>query len=207
MELLPGIIHEIASPIGYLRSNTEILEEQFQEFPDMDEDFIREDCPVLFKDMHTGIDRIQGISAALKVLYDSFYSPEADVAAVLDACLKTAHNRLKYHWTYTAAIPRIPFVLPCSAGEITSLILSLLILIDKTWPEGGDLAFSCDFDAKIVVFQLKNNNLCTIKPKIDDLTGELKTEGFTLYPELEENKERIIVSLAPRNAVGQGGDA
>ncbi len=93
IKLLPGIIHELNSPIQFIHDNLEYIEHEIEQ-DDMDKDEIKD----AVKDSLTGNRTMNRIIKGLSLLSSDFYRPFQDFPAdeVFESALYVTRNLWKY---------------------------------------------------------------------------------------------------------------
>ena len=118
-DLVAGVAHEINNPIGFLKGSVQNAEDYLRDllghlklyetlYPksvkqiqenaeEIDLDFLREDCPMLFNSMKSATERITSISNSLRTFSraDTEHKVEVDVQECLDSTLLILKYRLK----------------------------------------------------------------------------------------------------------------
>jgi signal transduction histidine kinase len=175
--LAAGVAHEINNPIGFIRSNLEVLEEYFsdvekyhQEFNDSlmsTEDreiyerlakkyelaFLFKDAPPLIQSSISGIDRVAEIVQNLKTFARVDQPDKAliDINEGIKATLNMVHNELKYCCTVNLDLQPLPKITGFP-GKLNQVFMNLLINAGQAMTEKGEL-FVRSFiaDAHIVI--------------------------------------------------------
>lgn len=150
-EIAAGIAHEINSPMQFLLSNVSFMEESFTEIRDflakvqhgaatdeqrlqsavgeLDIDYLQEEIPICFKEMHDGIDRVVKIVAAMKEFSHPGGSSKVltDINHLLDNTLIVCRNEWKYEaQVITCFDPELPKTL-CFPAQLNQVLLNLII--------------------------------------------------------------------------------
>ena len=162
--LAAGVAHEINNPVGFIRSNLEVLEDYFadiekyyQEFNDCllsieakeahkklakkyELEFLFKDSPPLIQSSISGIDRVTEIVQNLKTFarVDQPEKAPIDINEGLKATLNMVHNELKYCCTVHLDLQDLPHVTGFP-GKLNQVFMNLLINAGQAMTDKGDL--------------------------------------------------------------------
>ena len=150
-QIAAGIAHEINSPMQFLLSNVTFIEGAFaglKEFVDtirtkqseldlksietnhsVDIEFLNEEIPICFKEMHEGIDRIVKIVSAMKEFSHPGSSSKTltDINHLLENTLIVCRNEWKYDaQVITSFDAELPWT-HCFPDQINQVVLNLII--------------------------------------------------------------------------------
>ena len=162
--LAAGVAHEINNPIGFIRSNLEVLEDyfsdiekyyhEFNETLASEEDkenhkklakkyeleFLFKDSPPLIKSSISGVDRVTEIVKSLKT-FARIDQPEkalVDINEGLSATLNMVHNELKYCCKVHVDLQSLPQV-HVFPGKLNQVFMNLLINAGQAITAKGDI--------------------------------------------------------------------
>ena len=162
--LAAGVAHEINNPIGFIRSNLEVLEDyfsdiekyyhEFNETLASEEDkenhkklakkyeleFLFKDSPPLIKSSISGVDRVTEIVKSLKT-FARIDQPEkalVDINEGLSATLNMVHNELKYCCKVHVDLQSLPQV-HAFPGKLNQVFMNLLINAGQAITAKGDI--------------------------------------------------------------------
>lgn len=98
--LTSGLIHEIYTPLSFIKSNTDYLDKKINQFKNISIDDIN-DCKDVIKDLNEGIFSIENLIKELKnYIYDMNYdsiAEEFDLIDIIKNTLYITKNEYKYH--------------------------------------------------------------------------------------------------------------
>jgi PAS domain S-box-containing protein len=196
-QIAAGIAHEINSPMQFLLSNVTFLEGAFaglKEFVDtirtkqseldsksietdhgVDIEFLNEEIPLCFKEMHEGIDRVVKIVSAMKEFSHPGSSSKTltDINHLLDNTLIVCRNEWKYDsQVVTSFDPELPHT-HCFPDQLNQVLLNLIINAShaiqskkETMPEhAGLITITTRKTAHGIEIQVKDNG-CGIPENI-----------------------------------------
>lgn len=150
-EIAAGIAHEINSPMQFLLSNVSFIEESFseistfvskmQQLPPTDHDglhealsgldleYLQEEIPGCFREMHQGIDRVIKIVSAMKEFSHPGSSRKTltDINHLLENTLIVCRNEWKYDAQVTNYFDPILPKIPCFPDQLNQVLLNLII--------------------------------------------------------------------------------
>lgn len=154
-EMVAGVAHEINTPLGFIRCNLEMLDEQLVELKsacsDKEDtsttdnaavekaatgDFLMEfykdgrleDLATMIADTAHGVDRISEIVVSLKDFsrMDRLTFDETDLHRCIDSTLTIAHNKIKHNAEVIKDFGELPLV-SCASGQINQVLLNMIV--------------------------------------------------------------------------------
>lgn len=226
-QLAAGVAHEINNPIGYIRSNTEVLNDYVRTFQailngvkDMvagqsvelqvflqglldehDFEFVEEDCPAILKANIEGLDRIREIVDSLKSFSHSNETEMVPVSlnSVLQNALKVAWNALKYDHTVTQHVPEnLPLILG-NEGQLQQVFINLFVNAAQAMKGGGELTI----DAK----HLGNYVQVRVSDTGEGMSEQTQKELFTPFYTTKKVGEGTGLGLSVSYAILEAHDA
>lgn len=179
--LAAGVAHEINNPIGFIRSNLEVLEDYFtdiekyyHEFNDTlvsDEDkdnhkklakkyeleFLFKDSPPLIKSSISGVDRVTEIVKSLKTFARVDQPDKAliDINEGLSATLNMVHNELKYCCQVHVDLQPLPN-LHGFPGKLNQVFMNLLINAGQAMTDKGDIYVRSFMEDSNIVIEIED---------------------------------------------------
>lgn len=164
-QLSAGIAHEINNPVGFVRSNMEVLADYIQDInhfivaqtqivknPDLmreienikqqyDIDFILDDISDIVSSNLDGVDRISEIVQGLKTFShqgDKQFS-KVDLSEVIAGALLVAKNELKYKHTIVNDTENMDLLIMGKLGQLQQVFINLFVNAAQAMPDGGEI--------------------------------------------------------------------
>ncbi len=240
-QIAAGIAHEINSPMQFLLSNISFIEESFAQLKafaennqappaesggasatdDLDIEFLNEEIPNCFKEIHEGIDRVAQIVSAMKEFSHPGSSSKTltDINHLLDNTLIVCRNEWKYDaQVITSFDPELPKTL-CFPDQLNQVLLNLIINAShaiqarKETEAGHDglISITTKLGEQVVEIQVQDNGCGipeNIRHRIFDPFFTTKTvgkgtgQGLTIVHDIIVNKHGGQIQCA--SAPGQG---
>ncbi len=201
--LAAGVAHEINNPVGFIRSNLEVLEDYFadiekyyQEFNDCllsieakeahkklakkyELEFLFKDSPPLIQSSISGIDRVTEIVQNLKTFarVDQPEKAPIDINEGLKATLNMVHNELKYCCTVHLDLQDLPQVTGFP-GKLNQVFMNLLINAGQAMTDKGDLFVRSFIEDNNIVIEIEDTGTGIEADKI----AQIFTPFYTSKP-------------------------
>ncbi len=184
-QIAAGIAHEINTPMQFLLSNVSFIEESYADISGLldqlqaadpssllrqsgvDLDFLQEEIPACFREMHDGIDRVIKIIAAMKEFSHPGGSRKTltDINHLLDNTLIVCRNEWKYDaQVITCFDPALPTIF-CFPDQLNQVLLNLIInachaIVCRKESEAGHvglISIATTLSGQEVQIQVKDN--------------------------------------------------
>jgi len=205
--LSAGVAHEINNPIGFIRSNLEVLAEYFDDLnkyhleikeqlslesdqtmqkslaEKYDIEFLFEDASPLLASSIGGVDRVVEIVKSLKTFARTDL-PEKELCDInegLNATLTMAWNELKYSCKVNVDLQPLPKI-KAFQGQLNQVFMNLLINASQAIEDHGEI--------QVRTF-VKNNNIMI----------EVEDNGSGIEP---ENIKQIFTPFYTSKPIGEG---
>ncbi|MFW9873285.1 MAG: PAS domain S-box protein [Candidatus Thorarchaeota archaeon] len=140
-QLVAGVAHEINNPLGFLNSNTELIEEYMNDFKtDIHENNSNPTIDVI-KDLLqtniTGIDRIATITKSLKrfAMPDKGEKVQADINQGIRDTLLILYNQFKHRINLHEEYGDIPKI-KCKIGQLNQVFMNLFLNASQAMDDG-----------------------------------------------------------------------
>ncbi|WP_281557266.1 ATP-binding protein [Thalassomonas sp. RHCl1] len=205
--LAAGIAHEINNPVGFIKSNLDVLQDYAQSLKayhqeitahptderqkqnlsllaeKYDLDYIFSDIAPLLQSSLTGVERVIAIIDSLKTFarVDQPQKSLCDINEGIKATITMAWNELKYHCQLHQEFGRLPQI-PGYPGKLNQVFMNLLINAGQAITDKGEIF--------IRTYELNQN-----------IVIEIRDTGCGIKP---ENINQIFNPFYTSKAVGQG---
>jgi signal transduction histidine kinase len=202
-QLAAGVAHEINNPIGFIRSNMEMLFDYLKEYDALhkdikhhlsvsgpmnkrmfeelcsnaDIDYIENESKDLMQSNIDGIDRIRDIVDSLKTFSHSGGSTfcEMSIVSCIDDALKISWNALKYgHKVENTLTHSLPLITG-NTGQLQQVFVNLFVNAAYAMKNGGVLSISSKQSANSLTIQVSDTGMGMDK----DTLRQLFTPFFT----------------------------
>lgn len=201
--LAAGVAHEINNPVGFIRSNLEVLEDYFNDIEqyyhefentlstEQDKEnyrklakkyeleFLFKDSPPLIQSSISGVDRVTEIVKSLKT-FARIDHPEktlTDINEGLSATLNMVHNELKYHCKVNVDLQELPKI-HVYAGKLNQVFMNLLINAGQAMSDKGDVFVRSFVEDENIVIEIEDTG-SGIDPEV---IGQIFTPFYTSKP-------------------------
>lgn len=180
--LSAGIAHEINNPIGFIKSNLEVLveylqavEQYFNDVNTMLENselsephqqlihqydllFLFEDVFPLLESSSVGVSRVTEIVQSLKTFarVDTQDKSRTNINDGLNAAVNMVMNELKYHCQLHIELSELPEIM-VYPGKLNQVFMNLLINAGQAIENKGDIYIRSFFEKGYVVIEIKDN--------------------------------------------------
>ena len=166
-QLAAGVAHEINNPVGFIRSNTEVLVEYLSDINHFvkglqnsidnhgnigpeelqaiahvsDMEFVLNDTGEVLKANLEGVDRIRDIIESLKTFSHSGENALSPISlyACIENALKVTANALKYKYKVINELPESLPEIMGDLGQLQQVFVNLLINASHAMPDGGTI--------------------------------------------------------------------
>ncbi|WP_019026212.1 sensor histidine kinase [Colwellia piezophila] len=201
--LAAGVAHEINNPIGFIRSNLEVLEDYFSDIEkyyhefnetlinDQDKEnhkklakkyeleFLFKDSPPLIKSSISGVDRVTEIVKSLKTFarIDHPEKERVDINEGLRATLNMVNNELKYCCKVHVDLQQLPQV-HVFPGKLNQVFMNLLINAGQSITGKGDVFVRTFIEENSIVIEIEDTGSGIDADKI----AQIFTPFYTTKP-------------------------
>lgn len=200
--LSAGVAHEINNPVGFIRSNADVMQDYICELSEVLQDidsvsgieaektirklkeidigFLLNDSKSILNSSISGLDRIKEIVTDLRQfsrMDGEMEHHEVDLDKVLKQSLNMLQNELKYDYEVTLDIES-PAVIWGAEGPLQQVFVNLLINAKQAMPDGGKIEISCKLEKQRRVVRIKDQGVGIAEEHL----SELFTPFFTTKP-------------------------
>lgn len=205
-QLAAGVAHEINNPIGYVRSNTEILKDYIADFiqliqgikqqisstssvsaaqfkilcQKMDLPYLEEDSAELVSSNIEGLDRVKEIVDNLKSFShsgDQILS-RVSLKECVEGSLKIAWNSFKYEHFVDNQLDESELNIKGNKGQLQQVLVNLFVNAAYAMEDGGILTISATVESKNITLHISDNG-CGMD---EQTVSQLFTPFFTTKP-------------------------
>jgi len=182
-QLSAGIAHEINNPVGFVRSNMEILADYMEDInnflvahaqvvksPDLirefenikqqyNIDFILDDISDILSSNSEGVNRISEIVQGLNTFshQGGTQFAKVDLVEVVSRALLVAQNELKYKHIITNQIKDLHLPISGKLGQLQQVFINLFINAAQAMPDGGELTIKAVKKADSICITVADN--------------------------------------------------
>jgi|GEM_PF-1753504 len=179
--LAAGVAHEINNPIGFVRSNLDVLQEYLTDLQkyynatnkllaekelqeqqlnlakEYDTEFIFEDIPPLLTSSIGGIEKVSEIVKSLKTFarIEQPTKSETDVNEGLTATLNMVSNELKYNCKVHVELDSLPMIY-AFPSKLNQVFINLLINAGQSIKDNGDIYVRTFQQDSYIVIEVKD---------------------------------------------------
>ncbi|MEO0398946.1 MAG: ATP-binding protein [Pseudomonadota bacterium] len=156
-----GIAHEINTPVQFVGDNLKFLEETFcevatvvnelsegetalattmrEKLDDLDWEFVKDEIPSAFGEARTGIGTVGEIVKSIKEFAhpDSDAKIAQDLEKIIQNTLTVSRNQWRHHAEIECAIDPGLDAVPCFAGKLSQVLISLIVNAADAIEEGA----------------------------------------------------------------------
>jgi len=180
--LAAGVAHEINNPLGFVKSNLDILQEYLTDIQKHHEEtnkkltieaskewredlakkydiaFIFEDIPSLLEISIGGIERITEIVKSLKTFarVEESTKSKTDINEGLTATLNMVRNELKYNCTVHTDLEPLP-IIDAFPSKLNQVFMNLLINAGQSITDSGDIFIRSFRKGSYIVVEVKDS--------------------------------------------------
>lgn len=204
-QLAAGVAHEINNPIGFIKSNSDVLSAYISDFErfikrvqshisehklssevftrlieEFELDYILPDMHEIVEANQDGIGRIRGIVSSLSTFSHPGEEEKAQVCLVdcVNRSLKLVANELKYKHEVVNELPEtLPHIL-ANFSQLQQVFVILMINAVHAMPDGGTLTIKHRIDERHITLTIADSG-CGIKP---ENLKQIFTPFFTTKP-------------------------
>lgn len=174
-EMVAGVAHEINTPLGFIRCNLEMMDEQLidmqmacgenmAEQADGSKDLLADfnmrmdDFASMVSETTHGIDRISEIVVSLKDFsrMDRLNFDEVDIHRCIDSTLNIAHNKIKHMAKVVKDYGQLPLV-SCASGQINQVLLNIIVNAAQAIEGFGEIVISTRSQGDKVSIAIQDN--------------------------------------------------
>ena len=191
--LAAGVAHEINNPIGFVKSNIEVLtgygaalknyhqgildllpdnkQQALQALQEKyDINYLTEDITPLLSSTSNGVERVAEIVESLKTFarQDSPEKTLADINEGLKATINMAHNEIKYHCQLTTDLSPLPLVY-IFPGKLNQVFMNLIINAAHAISDRGTITIKTYIEGKNIVISFQDDGCGIPKENIDQI--------------------------------------
>lgn len=186
-QLAAGVAHEINNPVGFIRSNSEILQDYVCDFKsvidevskalnekgtlspsdygkiiaNIDVEYLASDSEEIIQSNLDGLDRVKEIVDNLKSFShtgDEKFE-EMDVVSCLEGALKITNNALKYQHKVEIDIPVGLPLIQGNKGKLQQVFVNLIVNAVQAMEKGGTLRIGFSFNNELIEVSIADTGI------------------------------------------------